>query len=392
MKSCLNQVLLVALGFIVAPAITLTASVSALRRVLSVYWVVGAFTALAGVLSARAGFGDRITISGSEFRAGADRIWINGANTPWHTWNDFGGGFDPVWWDKHFQQLHETGINATRVWISCNGDVGINIDTNGVVAGCTPAFWSHVDSLLGSAGKHQVYIMATLLSFDHFSEDHTNHARWRKMLTDGGNIDALVAHYVVPFVARYKDNPWLWSIDLCNEPDWIYENAECGKISWDRIQMYVAKAAVAIHTNSRILVTVGIAMGPKYQSGRRGEDVFSDAVLRAKAGGSPLARLDFYSPHHYDWQTRIWGNPFSESPAAYGLDGGKPAMIGECPAKGTAGRSSTQDYEDAYLNGWQGIQGWTSNGVDANGGLEKLGPATRAFRDNHSELVSCRKE
>ena len=156
--------------------------------------------------------------------------------------------------------------------------------------------------------------------------------------------------------------------------------------------MYVAKAAVAIHTESRILVTVGIAMGPKYQSGHRRVDVLSDAVLQAKAGGSPLARLDFCAPHHYDWMTRTYGNPFSESPTAYGLDGGKPAVIGECPAKGMAGRSSMQDYEDAYLNGWQGVLGWTSNGVDANGGLEKLGPATRAFRDNHAELVSCRKE
>ena len=102
--------------------------------------MVGAFTALAGVLSARAGFGDRITISGTEFRAGADRIWINGANTPWHKWNDFGGGFDAAWWDKHFQQLHENGINATRVWISCNGEVGINISANGHVSGCTPKF------------------------------------------------------------------------------------------------------------------------------------------------------------------------------------------------------------------------------------------------------------
>jgi hypothetical protein len=255
-----------------------------------------------------------------------------------------------------------------------------------VVTGCTPAFWSDVEKLLESAGKHQVYIMATLLSFDHFSEHHANHARWRKMLTDGGNIDALVSHYVVPFVARYKDNPWLWSIDLCNEPDWIYENASCGKISWDWIQLYVAKAALAIHTTSRILVTVGLAMGPKYQSSRR-MDVFSDAVLQAKAGGSSLARLDFYSPHHYDWVTRIYGNPFTESPRAYGLDADKPAVIGEYPAKGTAGRSSTQDYEDAYLNGWQGVLGWTSNGVDANGSLEQLGPATRAFRDNHAPAL-----
>jgi hypothetical protein len=347
---------------------------------------VALFSIVGCVSPASAALGDRISVSGTEFRAGGKRIWLNGANTPWHAWNDFGGHYDAVWWDKHFEKLHENGINATRVWLSCSGDVGINIDTNGVVTGCTPAFWNDIDKLLESAAKHQVYLMATLLSFDHFSQRHTNHDRWRKMLTDGGNIDALVAHYVVPFVARYKENPWLWSIDLCNEPDWIYENANCGKISWDWIQMYVAKAALAIHTNSQILVTIGLAMGPKYQSSRR-MDVFSDAVLQAKAGGSSLARLDFYSPHHYDWVTRIYGNPFTESPVAYGLGGDKPAMIGEYPAKGTAGRSSTQDYEDAYLNGWQGVLGWTSNGVDGNGSLEELGAATRSFRDNHAPVL-----
>jgi hypothetical protein len=354
------------------------------RNMLCVLAAVGLFSIVSGVSPARAEVGERISVLGTEFRAGGKRIWLNGANTPWHAWNDFGGHYDAEWWDKHFEKLHENGINATRVWISCSGDVGINIDTNGVVAGCTPAFWSDIDSLLGSAAKHQVYIMATLLSFDHFSEHHKNHARWRRMLTDGGNIDALVAHYVVPFGARYRDNAWLWSIDLCNEPDWIHENASCGRISWDWIQTYVAKAAVAIHAASPILVTVGITMGPKYQSARRGVDVFSDALLQAKAGGNPLARLDFYSPHQYDWVTRAYGNPFTESPGAYGLDGSKPAVIGECPAKGTDGRSSMQNYEDAYHNGWQGVLAWTSNGVDGNGGLEELGPATRAFRDKHS--------
>ena len=52
-----------------------------LRRSLSVYWIVGMFTALAGIMSARAEFGDRITISDTEFCASANRIWINGANS-----------------------------------------------------------------------------------------------------------------------------------------------------------------------------------------------------------------------------------------------------------------------------------------------------------------------
>ena len=36
----------------------------------------------------------RITIDGTHFIVGTNQIWINGANTPWHVWNEFGGKFD----------------------------------------------------------------------------------------------------------------------------------------------------------------------------------------------------------------------------------------------------------------------------------------------------------
>ena len=388
MKSCLNHVRLVAPDFTAVPTVILVATVSELRRWLSVCWVVGAFTVLAGVLSARAGFGDRITISGTEFRAGADRIWINGANTPWHNWNDFGGKFDPVWWDKHFQQLHENGINATRVWISCNGEVGINISATGYVSGCTPKFWSDLDNLFRIAQARQVYVMATLLSFDHFSTGHTNCQRWRNMITDTTNIDSLVANYVVPFVNRYKSNPWLWSIDLCNEPDWVHENANCGKLPWQPLQTYFGRAAAAIHANSDILVTAGICMGPKYLSDTRATNVLGDRALQALAGGDSRAHIDFYAPHYYDWMSAINpGNAFNMRPVAYGLPGNRPVIFGEFPSKGTAHHHPEENYESACQNGWQGAMGWTSNGVDTNGDLTVLGVATRAFRDRHPGLV-----
>ena len=53
--------------------------------------LLGVAALFAAVLPARAALGDRIVIAEGQFRAGADRIWINGANTPWHSWNDFGG-------------------------------------------------------------------------------------------------------------------------------------------------------------------------------------------------------------------------------------------------------------------------------------------------------------
>ena len=340
-----------------------------------------------GVEPARGAFGERITVSGIEFKAGGERIWINGANTPWHNWNDFGGKFDPAWWDKHFRQLHENGINAARVWISCNGEVGINIDEAGHVSGCTPAFWADLDRLFQIARERQVYVMATLISFDHFSKAHPNHLAWRRMLTNDANLDSLVTNYVTPFVVRYRDNPWLWCIDLCNEPDWIHENSKCGRIPWEWIQTYVAKATVAIHANSQIPVTVGICMGPKYTARPPGTNVVSDAALQARVGGDARARIDFYAPHYYDWMYKIRGNPFYQTPVDYGLDTTRPAVIGECPARGTAKRTLIQDYEGALTNGWQGAMAWTSNGVDKFGGLKQVSPATRALRDKHERLV-----
>jgi hypothetical protein len=98
--------------------------------------------------------------------------------------------------------------------------------------------------------------------------------------------------------------------------------------------------------------------------------------------------MDFYSPHYYDWMSGINpGNPFYMRPVAYGLPGNRPVVFGESPAKGTAGHQTEEDYESACQNGWQGVMGWTSNGVDDNGDLLLLGPATRAFRNRHPGLV-----
>ncbi len=336
--------------------------------------------------TAQAAFGDRITVSGSQFMAGGQRIWINGANTPWNNWNDFGGNYNASWWDSHFQQLHDNGINATRVWLTGDGEVGINIDANGFVSGATDAHWAHLDSLFSVAQSRQVYIMATFLSFDATKNSHPNHTRWRAMFNSDANSDSYVANYVVPFVNRYKNNPWLWSIDLINEPDWIVENAESGQLPWSRIQQLAAKTARAVHANSPILFSVGLAM-PKYQSTTLGfGDVMSNSALRGFVN-DPLVFLDFRQTHFYDWMTANWGNTLYTTPAGHGFDTSKPWVIGENPAVGTAGHTTTQDYESAFNNGWQGVMAWTSNGVDSNGSLAQLGPATTTFRNNHSSLV-----
>ena len=337
----------------------------------------------------------RVYIENNEFLVDGKKIWINGANTPWNKWNDFGGGYNAGWWDNHFAQLHEAGVNATRVWINCNNDQkAVEIDENGFVTGVSDKHFQHLDSFFETAEKHHIYIMATLLSFDHFKDTGTRPAalKWRNMLTNGEAAASFAENYTIPFLKRYGDNPWLWSIDLCNEPDWVYENPECGNIAWEHISYFCAVNAAAIHENSDALVTVGLSF-PKYNAdGPSCEgNKFSDAYLQALYENEN-AYLDFWSTHYYDWVGPWYGipyyiGPYGRHPNGYGLESSKPAVIGECPAKGSANKTLIQDYASALKTGWQGVMPWTSNGVDGNGGFKELEPAARYMLEKHGDLV-----
>jgi hypothetical protein len=328
----------------------------------------------------------RIVIENNEFNVNGKRIWFNGTNTPWHKWNDFGGDYDNAWWDNHFRALRENGVNAVRVWINCNNENGaVAIDNYGAVSGVSNKHWADLDMFFAVAEKNNMYIMATLLSFDHFKSNQA--LRWRNMLENDGAADSFVVNYVIPFVNRYNNNPYLWSIDLCNEPDWIHEGAECGKIQWEHISNLFARSAAAIHENSDILVTVGMSF-PKYNADGascEGNKV-SDEFLQ-KLYPNPKAYLDFWSPHYYDWVGEHYGVPFYLTPEQWKLDGSKPALIGECAAVGSKGNTLISDYENAYLNGWQGVMPWTSNGVDGCGGFDDLIQATKYMAEKYKDMI-----
>lgn len=309
----------------------------------------------------------RIYVNGTKFMVGEKEIWINGANTPWDNWNDFGGDFDYEFWDSHFADLHDGGINATRVWISCNGDVGMNFDSDGYFTGATDQYWEDLGDLFEIAEKHEVYIMATLMSFDHFKNKTKTY--WRNMLQDSAKIDSYVDNFVKPLLEKHGDNEYLWSIDLCNEPDWIYENKECGKIDWKYISEYFARATAAIHENSDVLVTVGIAY-IKYNSDRSGceGNKVSDSYLQSLYN-NPNAYLDFYSTHYYSWMKQWYGDPFEMSSIKeYGVDNDRPFVMGETAAVG-AGHTLLEEYEAAYKNGWNGIMAWKTSGQSDGCGL-----------------------
>mgnify|MGYP005926553197 FL=1 len=315
----------------------------------------------------------RVTVDGTKFMVGDKELWLNGVNAPWDKWNDFGGGFNFEFWQDHFQKLHNSGVNAARIWIVCNGDVGMLISADGTFDGATTAHWEDLDNLFYLAEQYQIYIMATVQSFDNFKDSNQNYNAWRALIQDSDKTDRFVDNYIVPFVQRYGKSDYFWSVDLCNEPDWIVENDECGKLDWLYLEQYYAKAAAAIHANSDVLVTVGMGM-IKYNSDSQQGNKISDSELQSTLSGDKydksLAYVDFYSTHWYTWMQGMWGYPFGESPTDFGLDGTKPSVIGECPAVASdSDFDITSAYEEAYNNGWNGVFAWKTSGQDDGCGL-----------------------
>ncbi|MBN1697229.1 MAG: dockerin type I repeat-containing protein [Spirochaetales bacterium] len=330
----------------------------------------------------------RIYVENAAFKVNGNPVFINGANTPWNNWNDFGGSYNSSWWDNEFKRIKNAGGNATRIWITCSGEVGINIDSSGRVSGATQDHWDDLADMFQLARSNQIYILATLISFDHTKNTYNTYQSWRNMYASSANIDSFAANYVVPFVNRFKDNPYLFAVEPCNEIEWVNQDSNNAQLPWSTLQYFCARVVAAVHANSDVLATVGVSMKWQtdvYQNNEGNQ--FSDDRLRAQYNNANVY-LDFYSPHFYDWVTDWFGNPMASTKVSeYGLTD-KPVVIGELPANGVGGVNITDCYMNGYSNGLQGLMPWTSNGVDSNGNLDSgLGAALTNFYNNYPDLV-----
>lgn len=302
----------------------------------------------------------RVSVDGTKFMVDGKELWINGTNTPWEKWNDFDGNMDEEFWDKTFAQLAADNVNCTRIWINCSGENIIQLKTTGEVKSITEGHWTDLDKLFAIAEKYKVYVMPTLLSFDHFKGTAKFSAgdKWRNLIMSKEMTDAFAENYVKTFCERYGNCEYIFGIDIMNEPDWVKENDECGKVGFEYLSYFFGKCASVIHENSDILVTVGMGM-IKYNSDKYDGNYVSDEFLKQLTGLDD-AYLDFYSPHYYAWMLSSMPHPFDKSPVDFGLDGTKPAIIGETPNDDEAqmNLTSAQKYEYCFNNGWNGVMTW----------------------------------
>jgi hypothetical protein len=352
----------------------------------------------------------RIYVQGTKLMVDARPIYLNGANTPWHFWNEFGSengnNYDHAWWNSEFARLKAKGINSVRIWISCDGTEQPQSNSSGV-SSVSSKFWSDMDDLMGLASVHHIYVMATMVSFDHvkpWTWDPVTNAHstifnnWLAVYNTSAGVQTILDQYIVPFVKRYKDNPYLFAIDLCNEPEWMSENY--GSVTVANMQRYVARAAAAIHrSGSQVLVTVGSA-SIKWNSEKFGiGNYWSDANLQ-KQFVDNQAFLDFYQIHYYIWMEPYY--PLRTSAVNNGITD-KPLVMGELPAAATevnnnnarllpVGETLESLFEYFLANGYSGHYPWTSNDfaptdLHYTGSLTDFGAAALAFQQDHTNIV-----
>ena len=317
----------------------------------------------------------RITIQGNQFMHNNEPFFLIGANTPWDNWNDFGGEYDPEFWEQEFARMEQKGINSSRIWISCDAAGQPYVDSSGITHPASQQFWDNMDDMMQKAQKHNIYIIATIASFDKLDNTKPGSANWLSMIMCQRTLALYAETFLKPLVKRYESNPYFFAIDICNEPEWMNEHKKYGGLEWEYLQSFVGMCAAAIHScHTPVLVTVGSA-AVKWSCDKFEGNKWSDQALQDITADT-LAYLDFWQIHYYDW-TNQFGNPFHNAPAFYGLED-KPCIIGETPGNNTKYGfeiSYEEIYSLPYQLGYSGVYPWTSNGAGSGdfGSLDTFG-------------------
>ncbi len=340
-------------------------------------------------------FSQEVRIQGNKFVQNNNEIWFNGINTPWHKFDDFGrNDFEPQWWADEFAKYKDNKINLARVWIHGSGEISPDIDETGHVSGANAKFWEHMDYLMEIATANNVYVIPALLSFDITKNTYPTHLAWRAFLQSEANIQSYIDNVLIPMVERYNDVDYLLGWEICNEPEWMFENDEHGPQAFSDVQRMHAMLAAAVHENSSKPVTTGSA-APKWNSpiydnwGDNEGNMFSDEALSASIN-NPNAFLDFYQYHWYPWQSEWLSSPFTMTTAEYDVDD-RPVIVGESEGNNICDayicQTVTEMYESAYNNGFDGVCAWKTPQNDGHGTFENISEATNAFYSNHPLLV-----
>jgi hypothetical protein len=183
-----------------------------------------------------------------QFLLGVNLAWLDGAfghdfgHDPRHP--EWGVAYDPAHVDDLLALAQANGIRLLRLWVfeRCEG---LFLDERGVVTGIDPTLLDNFDDLVRERlPKYDVKVYFTLLGAAAQGECLTT-----PYLPAGPARSALFDKALRPFVARYADSPWIWGIDLMNEPEAAVAgpsgNYESG-VSWAVMRDFLGAGAAMV--------------------------------------------------------------------------------------------------------------------------------------------------
>jgi hypothetical protein len=251
-----------------------------------------------------------------------------------------------------------------------------------------------MDALVHIAASRNIYLLPALWSFDMTSGQQAKHLEYRKLVSSQLNLQSYIDNFLIPLVKRYNDEDYLLAWEICNEPEWMFDNADKGKFTVHQVQQFHAMFAAAIHKNCSKPVTTGSA-GVKWNSitcdslGPTSGNIWADEALQAVYPDKD-AYFDFYQIHWYPWQTRWMSSPYQTSTLDYKIDD-RPVLIGETLGSDHCDeyicQSLDEMYENAFRLGYDGVCAWKTPQNDGAGTFEEIVMATHAFYSKHPELV-----
>lgn len=335
---------------------------------------------------------NRVTVNG-------EQIWLNGINLPWVNWTDFetpwgGNNYNSQQFEAAFQRYANNGINSVRVWIHCAGEGGPLLDAQGNVTGVVDVFWENFDDMMRLANQYNILVMPALFSFDiarptKVLTNYPNHTaeNFRAFIYDPVKTQTYIDRVLIPLVQRYENDPMLLAWEICNEPEWMFENYGFDQ---NAVVRWHAQIAAAINRHTSKPVINGAASLKWNWDNPHGTEInlWSDASLQAQWNDS-LAYFDWYQIHFYDWMIP-WYNPFVYGPVHWGI-GDRPVIIGESPGvtvnTGGFNMTVTQMYEAAFNLGYAGVMAWSDLANDGHGNFANISAATNHMQNLYPQYI-----
>ncbi len=332
--------------------------------------------------------------------------FINGVNIPWHTYSqDFGihyqtgANYDSAWFEGAFAQCESYGINCARFWLHTDGSTSPEFDSIGYVTGLDSNFFSNLDDLFKRALRHKIMLIPSIWDFNMTSNDYAlgiyggMHA---SLIQDTSKTRSYINNVLIPMVQRYSNQCNLLAWEIINEPEWSMNVPSGGTttqvVSAAEMQRFVGMMAEAIHLHSSKMVTVGSA-SLRYNSDKWAVttpcvgNYWKDQAIQS-AYNKPLAKLDFYEVHYYDWMNGLINfDPYKSScPYSYWLLD-KPTLIGE--SQGNSSKHTAPDeLYNAFSQNYAGVLFWSfTAGADNMGQFSDFNNALLTFRNTAASII-----